>query len=72
MDIPMGNDLYESFTHYQGKLVDQFDHLAADYQFDTVDAMHGVDEIHEYLWGKVSELVRSERPAAIPRIGPTP
>jgi len=71
MDIPMGNDLYESFTRYQGKLIEQFDHLAEDYQFDTVDAMHGVDEIHEYLWGKVSELVRSERPAA-PRIATLP
>jgi dTMP kinase len=62
MDIPMGNDLYESFINYQGKLIEQFDHLAADFQFDTVDAMSGEEEVHEYLWGKVSELVRSERP----------
>lgn len=68
MDIPMGNDLYESFTNYQGKLITQLDELAKDYQFDTVDAMHGVDEIHEYLWGKVSELVRSEPPAKTPRL----
>jgi len=67
MDIPMGNDLFESFTRYQGELIGQFDQLAEDYRFDTVDAMNGVDEIHEYLWGKVSELVRSERPAG-PRV----
>jgi len=60
MDIPMGNDLYESFINYQGKLIEQFDHLASDYQFDTIDATRSVDEIHEYLWGKVSEIVRND------------
>jgi len=60
MDIPMGSDLYESFIHYQGKLIGQFDQLAHDYQFDTIDATRSVEEIHEYLWGKVSEIVRSD------------
>src|SRR5262245_3232115 len=60
MDIPMGNDLYESFINYQGKMIEQFDALARDYAFDTIDATRGVDEIHEYLWGKVSEIVRND------------
>ncbi len=60
MDIPMGSDLYESFIQYQGKLIEEFDRLARDYQFDTIDATRNVDEIHEYLWGKVSEIVRTD------------
>lgn len=60
MDIPLGNDLYESFINYQGKMIEQFDALARDYVFDTIDATRGVDEIHEYLWGKVSEIVRND------------
>jgi len=70
MDIPMGSDLYESFIHYQGKLVEQFDHLARDYQFDTIDATRSVDDIHEYLWGKVSEIVRSDADTGLSLVRP--
>ena len=41
-------------------MIEQFDALARDYAFDTIDATRGVDEIHEYLWGKVAELVRND------------
>jgi dTMP kinase len=60
MDIPMGADHFESFTRYQGKLIEQFDRLASDFQFDTIDATRTIDDIHEYLWGRVSDLVRSD------------
>ena len=62
MDIPMGADHYESFINYQGKLIEQFDKLGEDYQFDVIDATQGVDEIHDYLWGRVSELVKAGAP----------
>src|SRR5262249_22041074 len=65
MDIPMGNDLYESFTNYQVKVIEQLDHLARDYEFDVVDAMHGFEVVHEYVWRKVAELVGSERAVSV-------
>jgi dTMP kinase len=59
MDIRMGTDLYDSFVRYQTSLIGQFDQLARDYQFDVIDATRPVDEIHGYLWEKVSHLLTS-------------
>jgi len=72
MDIPMGSDHFESFIHYQGKLIEGFDRLAEDYQFNVIDATQSVDEIHEYLWGRVGELVRAGSPEPERRILPMP
>jgi dTMP kinase len=62
MDIPMGADLYDSFVRYQSGLVAEFDRLASDDGFDVIDATRSVDEIHEYLWEKVSRLLASSPP----------
>ncbi len=70
MDIPMGADLYESFVNYQGKLIGALDALGEEFAFDTIDATQPVDDIHEYLSGKVNALleggerVAATRPAA--------
>jgi dTMP kinase len=63
MDIRMGTDLYDSFVRYQTGLVSQFDKLASDDGFDVIDATRSVDEIHEYLWEKVSRLLAASPPA---------
>jgi len=59
MDIPMGADLYESFVNYQTRLIGQFDHLAREYAFDTIDATQPVDDIHDYLSAKVTALLEA-------------
>ena len=67
MDVRMGTDLYDSFVRYQGSLIQQFDRLAREDGFDVIDATRSVDEIHGYLWDKVSALLdRSPRPAFAP------
>jgi dTMP kinase len=64
MDVRMGTDLYDSFVRYQGALIQQLDRLAREDDFDVIDATRSVDEIHGYLWDKVSALLaRSPRPA---------
>ena len=63
MDIPMGADPYDSFVNYQTGLIGQFDQLANDYGFDVIDATRSVEDIHEYLWERVSRiLAASPRP----------
>ncbi|HKQ58646.1 MAG TPA: thymidylate kinase [Candidatus Eisenbacteria bacterium] len=62
MDVPMGADLYDSFVRYQSGLVGEFDKLASDDGFDVIDATRSVDEIHEYLWEKVSRLLAASPP----------
>ncbi len=49
MDLPMGEDLYESFIHYQRRVIEELDALAEEYQFNTIDATRSIDDISEEL-----------------------
>lgn len=68
MDIPMGNDLYDSFVNYQKQVIQELDHLSRDYGFDTIDATQSVDDIDEYLVHKVSSLLASKPGRAAGRL----
>ena len=57
MDIPMGEDLYESFIRYQGRLIDELDGLAREYHFETLDATRPVDVIGEDLCERVMSII---------------
>src|SRR5262249_27001674 len=35
MDLPMGEDMYESFIHYQRRVIEELDGLAREYAFQT-------------------------------------
>jgi dTMP kinase len=58
MDLPMGDDLYESFIRYQGRVIHELDGLAREYAFHTLDATRSVDVISEELCSRVSALLR--------------
>lgn len=57
MDLPMGEDLYDSFIHYQTRIVQQLDTLSHEYAFHTIDATRSVDDISRELSSKVTDLV---------------
>jgi dTMP kinase len=59
MDLPMGEDFYDSFIHYQGRVIAQLDQLAREYGFDTIDATRDVDEIAAYLAERVSATIEA-------------
>jgi len=61
MDIPMGEDLYESFTRYQARVIEGLDALARENRFETIDATRPVDEISGHLATHVDRLLRSGR-----------
>ena len=62
MDIPMGEDLYDSFIQYQERVIRQLDSLSGEYGFDTLDATAPVDELAEELCGRVTRLLETDRP----------
>jgi dTMP kinase len=64
MDLPMGEDLYESFIRYQGRVIDELDGLAREYAFHTMDATRSVDTISDELCSRVSAILRG---AGVPR-----
>lgn len=57
MDIPMGDDLYESFIRYQTRIVDELDGLAREYGFETIDATMPIQDISEHLNRRMDALL---------------
>jgi dTMP kinase len=66
MDIPMGADHYESFIHYQGRVIEELDRLSLTFGFETIDATRSVDEISEYLEAQVGALLTGGPRAVMP------
>ena len=61
MDLPMGEDLYESFIRYQERVIHELDGLAQEHAFVTIDATRPLDEISDELTAHVSGLVNTDR-----------
>ena len=70
MDLPMGEDLYESFIHYQKRVIDELDLLANEFDFHSIDATLSVDENSEELCAHVSRLLQGGRGAGLRRAPP--
>lgn len=63
MDIPMGEDLFESFVNYQRRVIEELDTLATDYGFETLDATRSEEEVGNDLAARVTRLL-----AHVPRV----
>src|SRR5438552_11647698 len=70
MDLPMGEDLYDSFMNYQRRVIQELDTLSTELGFETLDATLPVEVNAEYLAERVSAILNStesepaERPAS--------
>jgi dTMP kinase len=64
MDLPMGEDLYESFVNYQRRLIHELDQLSHEYAFQTLDATRKVDDLSDDLCDRVSALLAQRRTTA--------
>jgi dTMP kinase len=61
MDIGLGEDVYDSFKRYQSLLIEEFDKMAGEFSFHTVDANSEFEAIQERIRTIVSEFF-SRRP----------
>jgi hypothetical protein len=59
MDMNYGDDLYDSFVAYQGELIAQFDRMAEEYQFLTVDARQEPGAIQRQLRRMVGDYLQT-------------
>ncbi|HLI68277.1 MAG TPA: thymidylate kinase [Ktedonobacteraceae bacterium] len=57
MDMRLGDDLFESFVNYQTRLLACFDDLAAEYDFQVLDASLPVDALLEQLKKRIIPLL---------------
>ena len=58
MDLPMGQDLFDSFVNYQTRVIEELDALAREYAFEALDATRPVEETAHDLSERVLELLR--------------
>jgi dTMP kinase len=66
MDLPMGDDLYDSFIRYQGRVIDELDRLAQEHDFTVLDAGRDVDDNAAELAERVAELLEGARLRPVP------
>ncbi|HEX9012826.1 MAG TPA: hypothetical protein VF813_04900, partial [Anaerolineaceae bacterium] len=59
MDIRCADNLYDSFCNYQTHLIEQFDSMAEEYGFQTIDANQLPNEIFADVREKIKELLQS-------------
>lgn len=56
MDIQCAENLYDSFCLYQSQLLQQFDNMAEEFNFTTIDANRSVPEVFEDLRTHIKKL----------------
>ena len=61
MDLHMGQDLFDSFANYQSALIKEYDKLAKEFDFESVDAAKSVEEIHDKIKEKVKEILGTSK-----------
>lgn len=59
MDMNYGDDLYDSFVAYQGALIEEFDKMAGEYNFVTLDAREEPEDTQKRLRAAVSRYLES-------------
>jgi len=56
-DIGLAPDLYSSFRKYQSLMLAEFDRMAAQYDFTTIDASRSVEDVQAELRREVANLL---------------
>src|SRR2546430_4462664 len=67
MDMRMGSDLYDSFKKYQGLIIEEFDKIAEEFDFQIVDARRPPEEIQEALRACILPMLKEGRTKRISR-----
>ncbi len=70
MDLHMGQDLFDSFVNYQSRLIQEYDKLAKEFDFEIIDARKDVDEIQQHIRDKVKEVIGRPKTSAKTKDGP--
>lgn len=57
MDMRLGEDLYESFVTYQGRILEQFDEMADTYHFQVINAARTIPQVYADLQRKITPML---------------
>jgi primosomal protein N' len=61
MDMRLGADLYDSFKKYQGLIIEEFDKIAEEFDFQIVDARRPPEEIQQALRARILPILKEGR-----------
>lgn len=64
MDMALADNIYDSFKKYQKRLIEKYDEIAQQERFEVVDARHTVEDIHEEIKARVTQLLGRKGVAA--------
>jgi dTMP kinase len=57
MDMPLGEDYYDSFVAYQTRLLKQFDEMSVEYGFRVVDASRSIKRVAAELKRATAKII---------------
>jgi dTMP kinase len=57
MDLHLGEDMFDSFTAYQGRLLNVFDTMAGEYGFEVVDTADSIQNVSEQIKALLEPLL---------------
>jgi dTMP kinase len=60
MDIHCADNLYDSFVEYQTRLIGQFDAMAGEYHFKTVNANQPVDKVFSEIKKQLKTFIKKQ------------
>jgi dTMP kinase len=63
MHLALGHDMFDSFTRYQTQLIGEYNRLARQHRFVSVDARKSVEDIQSELRGHISAHLQRSREA---------
>jgi dTMP kinase len=61
MDMHLGEDLYESFVEYQKRLLREFENMAEQYNFQTIETSHNIEDVFEQIKARIVPLLQTPR-----------
>ncbi len=61
MDIRCADNLYDSFCVYQSRLIDQFDQMADEFQFTSIDATRSIQAIQDDLKRQIRKVLVNDQ-----------
>ena len=62
MDLHLGDDLYDSFSIYQQRILQEYDAMAQEFKFEVIDTVkRSIEEIQDDLRKRIEPIVRRPR-----------
>ncbi len=67
MHLALGSDMFDSFRNYQTRLIREYNTLAREFQFTTIDARQPIGDIQQQLRGHIRRFLNAKKGAARPK-----